>query len=354
MASNEERDDDNMITTLYPYAIRKANMDGTHVTIFGEQLDLSTNYISSLAIDTEQAFLYWADTGEKTLNRMNYMTTKNASKRDRLWQSSRITMANSLFYFNDTLFWAEIQHGSIQQFDLKTNHSKFIVEERAPLFQIKIWSPKHNNSRSKICFDGIKQKREHRCQQLTLSTSGDLHSVCACDDHYESINEGKCRQLSAEQLSKKFCASNQVYLIRGRRCVRKSFIHTGSQETTNQKSKNHRSHLEPDKDETIENDEQVNHEHGTEKKQCREKEFQCDNGQRCIPYHWLCDGHKDCHDQTDERTICQVISPPDFHCPDGYFQCRNRPLCIPKEWRCDHQPDCGDDDHSDEQNCSHH
>lgn len=234
MTDNKERDDDTMITTLYPYAIRKANMDGTQVTIFGEHLDRSTSYVSSLAIDIDQALLYWTDTGEKTINRMNYLT-ENMPRRERIWQSSRINIANSLVYFNNTLFWIEIQHGSIQQFDLKTNLSHFIHEERGPLFQLKVWLPKHNDTRSEVCLGGRIGKRKHSCQQLTLRTSGNRHSICACDDHYESVDNGNCRQLSVEQLSKKFCTASQVYLSRGRRCVQEK------QENSIRKPKSHRS-----------------------------------------------------------------------------------------------------------------
>lgn len=87
-------------------------------------------------------------------------------------------------------------------------------------------------------------------------------------------------------------------------------------------------------------------------KECNVKEISCDKNQRCIPYHWLCDGHKDCNDQADESTICQKVLPTNYYCPKGYFKCINRPLCIPDYWRCDQEQDCGDDDLSDEDNCN--
>ncbi|XP_056636916.1 low-density lipoprotein receptor-related protein 1 isoform X1 [Diorhabda sublineata] len=68
--------------------------------------------------------------------------------------------------------------------------------------------------------------------------------------------------------------------------------------------------------------------------QCRYDQFQCRNGQFCIPLSWHCNGVADCSDQSDEDN-CQQ------HCHSDQFQCTNNE-CIPKSWQCDGNPDCND------------
>ncbi|XP_011299615.1 very low-density lipoprotein receptor isoform X2 [Fopius arisanus] len=71
-------------------------------------------------------------------------------------------------------------------------------------------------------------------------------------------------------------------------------------------------------------------------KACPLKQFQCDNG-KCLPMPWVCDGHDDCTDNSDESpTKCKPES-----CKDTEFKCKNG-KCIPGSWHCDTEPDCFD------------
>ena len=81
---------------------------------------------------------------------------------------------------------------------------------------------------------------------------------------------------------------------------------------------------------------------------CSKKHFHCDGRRRCIPYHWLCDNHKDCWDQSDESPKMTCYN---HTCPMGMFRCVTRLICIDAEWRCDGFQDCGPEDNSDEVNC---
>ncbi|CAB3407219.1 unnamed protein product [Caenorhabditis bovis] len=73
----------------------------------------------------------------------------------------------------------------------------------------------------------------------------------------------------------------------------------------------------------------------------------CDQkyGGRCIPEHWICDGHYDCDDKSDEQENCE------HKCGEHEFKCLSG-ICIPMGYVCDGEIDCGklaeDGDRSDE------
>ncbi|XP_017033989.1 very low-density lipoprotein receptor isoform X3 [Drosophila kikkawai] len=71
---------------------------------------------------------------------------------------------------------------------------------------------------------------------------------------------------------------------------------------------------------------------------CEEKQFQCSNGD-CIPIRFVCDGHSDCRDHSDERLEeCKFI---ESTCTTEQFRCGNG-KCIPQRWVCDREADCAD------------
>ncbi|XP_063984190.1 very low-density lipoprotein receptor-like isoform X3 [Diachasmimorpha longicaudata] len=71
-------------------------------------------------------------------------------------------------------------------------------------------------------------------------------------------------------------------------------------------------------------------------KACSLKQFQCDNG-KCLPMPWVCDGHADCTDNSDESPAkCKPEA-----CKETEFKCKNG-KCIPGLWHCDTEPDCFD------------
>ena len=61
----------------------------------------------------------------------------------------------------------------------------------------------------------------------------------------------------------------------------------------------------------------------------------------------MCDGDRDCRDNTDETT-CENTPPPNSHCSENEFMCPNYD-CIHKSWKCDGEIDCVDG--SDEFDC---
>lgn len=68
--------------------------------------------------------------------------------------------------------------------------------------------------------------------------------------------------------------------------------------------------------------------------------FKCDTS-RCIPLSYICDGHLDCMDQSDEFN-CQPCDNKSIYCGDG--------KCMNSKQVCDGIPDCPYG--QDERNCS--
>ena len=50
---------------------------------------------------------------------------------------------------------------------------------------------------------------------------------------------------------------------------------------------------------------------------CSESEFGCEDGSRCVPRSWFCDGSLDCLDSSDEPDSCPLPS-----CQESQFKCK--------------------------------
>ncbi|XP_059222428.1 putative vitellogenin receptor isoform X2 [Stomoxys calcitrans] len=78
---------------------------------------------------------------------------------------------------------------------------------------------------------------------------------------------------------------------------------------------------------------------------CTQYEYTCKSDKLCIPLNFMCDGKKDCTDNSDEEAGCLNA---EANCA-GFF-CANKRCLESKRWVCDGNDDCGDG--SDEKICA--
>ncbi|XP_063057142.1 very low-density lipoprotein receptor-like [Engraulis encrasicolus] len=71
---------------------------------------------------------------------------------------------------------------------------------------------------------------------------------------------------------------------------------------------------------------------GSDNQTCTKSQFTC-TSKECIPRIWVCDGHQDCEDASDE-TLCRHRPCSGFVCTDGQ--------CVTLSAMCDGHDDCGD------------
>ena len=67
---------------------------------------------------------------------------------------------------------------------------------------------------------------------------------------------------------------------------------------------------------------------------CGEDEFECADGETCVPLDYRCDYVNDCGDNSDETDDCTCDSSYEFECESGG--------CINGTWVCDGEEDCSD------------
>jgi len=75
------------------------------------------------------------------------------------------------------------------------------------------------------------------------------------------------------------------------------------------------------------------------KVECSKDQFKCHTLPQCVDQLFVCDGHYDCHDSSDEYYCPEIRK--HHSCNPGHFMCKEG-TCIPDVMQCDGEPDCMD------------
>ncbi|KAF4524352.1 hypothetical protein B566_EDAN007528 [Ephemera danica] len=280
--------------------IERAWMDGTNRQVFVEK---NLHWPNGLSIDYTGKKLYWCDAYQDKIERIGL----DGGHREVLFQGKQLDHPYGLAYYDNHLFWAEFQNGTVQKLNLQNKTLETLSVENPPLFEIRVFD---NSSQT-----GVNECSNNNggCPELCLSTPEG--SECACRDGYAShFGPPHTCVIDVNYTQPSSCAPGQFQCEKNMRCIDTRYLCDGDDDCENVT--------------------------------CRADQFRCDTN-RCIADHWVCDGDRDCVDGTDE-------SPSQCHnatCVAGQFTCRVSGRCIPSLWVCDTDFDCSDGDHTDEENC---
>lgn len=151
-----------------PASIERTNLDGSDKITLVQKERL--RFPNGLAVDGQSRRLYWCDSFYKRIESITY----DGHHRKVILQSARIGIATSLHYFRHSLYWTELQHGTLQQYDLQTRQSVIVLQNKAPLYHVAIVP-------SAVWYN---RTLNIQCEQFTLAKENSV-PVCGCDDRFE-------------------------------------------------------------------------------------------------------------------------------------------------------------------------
>lgn len=184
--------------------IKQAKMDGTRARIIQQRPRIK--FPNSISLDVVSKRMYWCDSFHRTLESINY----DGSGRILLVQSLRVGIANSVHFdpgggSRMSLFWTELQHGTVQRFDFVNNISHVVLQEMAPLHQVKLFRPstpkreqlnqRHQDGNLSFTKTRIPTTAKTVCDHFSLLTPNGF--ICDCDDDFivDPLNRTNCIEI---------------------------------------------------------------------------------------------------------------------------------------------------------------
>ncbi|XP_022098395.1 low-density lipoprotein receptor-related protein 2-like [Acanthaster planci] len=320
---------------LRPY-IGRVGMDGSSKM---ELHDERVGWPNGLSIDYPSGLIYWVDAH---LDYVAYSDLNFERIHPLLHDDIRHTIAHpfSISVFNKDIYFTD---WNLKKIFKANKYSGDEVELKSTVhrpFDIKVVHPLRQIPLNNIC-------QSSPCQGLCLISPGGTSYTCACAENYV-LSGVDCIPL---------CPEGQLACTREHKCIPWYMQCNGVNDCQS-------------------GEDEVN----CPPRTCQPGQYQCQDGNCLTSILWLCDGDRDCPDNSDEGTVarcnttacaawqfkcrgtgrcisrrynCDKISQCTdgsdeddslcrvHECSEGYFQCDNG-FCIPEAWKCDLDDDCGD------------
>ncbi|XP_059475497.1 low-density lipoprotein receptor-related protein 1 isoform X2 [Neocloeon triangulifer] len=334
--------------SLKPGRIEKAAMDGSQRQIF---VNKNVKWPSGLTIDYTGKKLYWCDAHKNVIERINL----DGLNREVILEGNELKSPYGLAYYNDMLFWTEMQNGSVIKYYMNNKTLEILALMNPPVYNIILY----DNS-SQVGINDCSDNNYNKCPELCLSAPDG--AVCSCRDGYKHNTSNPVFTCDKDETFVPYvrCLETDFQCTKNLKCIEMKFLcdgdddcKDGSDENTEPGGACYNVTCGPDQ-------------FSCNKHYCIEKQRMCDGNTDCIdgedeancpkstsadllkcggrqiPSSWLCDGESDCDDGSDEMN-CEPKP-----CNTFEFRCNNS-HCIPATLVCDGYTDCRDN--SDETNC---
>lgn len=189
--------------------IKRARLDGSRGQILVKEPYLK--FVNGLSVDAEERFLYWCDAFYHRIERVHY----DGTGRQLLTAGLRIGIANSLHLdaYQKVLYWTELQHGTVQAYNLKSNTTEVVLQEKAPLLSVKLYRPKQKLSKKG------NDSFPLNCHHLKL-LGGKNGARCVCADGFmlHPFSGSQCIDVGVSVLSNAASAAAQESSVEAAAC----------------------------------------------------------------------------------------------------------------------------------------
>ncbi|XP_047139272.1 low-density lipoprotein receptor-related protein 1 isoform X1 [Hydra vulgaris] len=304
-----------------------------------------------IAYDWTSGMLYWTDAQEKTINRLTKNQTKEVLVHDELDEPRAIALSpcDALMYWTDwgkkpyikrasvnglnpmaiietnlgwpngltvdisesRIYWADARTDRIESADMNGRDRRTVIQNVPHVFGVTLhglylyWTDWHTKSvkrADKLTGKNVRIfKDKLDAQPMDIKVYSSSRQNCTYSTCFNNTCSHSCQSVNGRSICS--CPA-QMVLVDNVRCI--------SQVIT---------------------------------PQCKDKPnmFVCASGQQCIEMEHICDGEKDCEDNSDEdKSVCS-------NCPSNRFTCKSTGKCIQLRFKCDGEADC--EDGSDEFGC---